>query len=73
MVFKSDRQRKGFFVSRGNIRSNVNPIFQKGSLIRTRVTGEIVNIERDDKGRKIFIIRLPSTKIIKRKSEIKLR
>lgn len=25
MVFKSDRQRKGFFASRGNVRSNVNP------------------------------------------------
>ncbi len=25
MVFSSDRQRKGFFASRGNIRSNVTP------------------------------------------------
>ena len=25
MVFKSDRQRKGFFASRGNVRSNIRP------------------------------------------------
>jgi len=25
MVFKSDRQRRGFFGSRGNVRSNINP------------------------------------------------
>ncbi len=25
MVFKSDKQRKGFFGSRGNVRGNVNP------------------------------------------------
>jgi len=29
MAFKSDRQRKGFFGSRGNVRSNINPKTRK--------------------------------------------
>ena len=37
MVFKTDRQRKGFFASRGNVRSNVNPQFVlSGGIGRNR-------------------------------------
>ena len=36
MAFVSDKQRKGFFGSRGNVRSNVNPNLIGKSLVRSK-------------------------------------
>ncbi len=63
MVFKSDRQRKGFFASRGNVKSNVTPLMMSENRVR--------NIRFDRLRRAGFTIK-QSNQISKSKTDTRL-